>query len=143
MSSQHYDLVIVGGGTAGETAAKYIRMADSSVDVIIVEPNKEYYTCFLSNEVLSGHRKMDSIRVTYEGLKGHGVKVIHDTVTDIDAAAPDHAILASNTSSLSITEMATALERPGDFCGMHFFNPVHRMPLVEVIRGDRTSDDTM
>ena len=79
-------VVVVGGGTAGATAAKYIRRADSSVDVTIVEPNKEYYTCYMSNEVLSGHRTMESIKVSYDGLKGHGITVIHDTVTDIDAA---------------------------------------------------------
>jgi 3-hydroxyacyl-CoA dehydrogenase / enoyl-CoA hydratase / 3-hydroxybutyryl-CoA epimerase len=53
--------------------------------------------------------------------------------------SPD-AILTSNTSSLSITAMQGALERPGNFAGMHFFNPVHRMPLIEVIRGEQTSD---
>lgn len=79
-------VVIVGGGTGGATAAKYIRMADSSIDVTVVEPNKEYYTCYMSNEVLSGHRTMESIRVSYDGLKGHGVNVIHDTVTEIDPA---------------------------------------------------------
>ena len=79
-------VVVVGGGTAGATAAKYIRRADSSIDVTIVEPNKEYYTCYMSNEVLSGHRTMESIKVSYDGLKGHGITVIHDTVTDIDAA---------------------------------------------------------
>ena len=79
-------VVVVGGGVSGATAARYIRMADSSIDVTLIEPNTEYYTCFMSNEVLSGHRKMDTIKVTYDGLKGHGVKVVHDTVTDIDAA---------------------------------------------------------
>ncbi|MCP5312384.1 MAG: FAD-dependent oxidoreductase [Chromatiaceae bacterium] len=79
-------VVVVGGGVSGATAAKYIRMADSSVEVTLIEPNTEYYTCFLSNEVLSGHRKMESIKVTYDGLKGHGITVVHDTVTDIDAA---------------------------------------------------------
>jgi len=54
---------------------------------------------------------------------------------------PD-AILASNTSAISITRMAQAVERPENFAGMHFFNPVERMPLVEVIRGDKTSDET-
>jgi 3-hydroxyacyl-CoA dehydrogenase / enoyl-CoA hydratase / 3-hydroxybutyryl-CoA epimerase len=49
-------------------------------------------------------------------------------------------VLASNTSSLSITAMQEVLARPGDFCGMHFFNPVDRMPLVEIIRGERTAD---
>jgi 3-hydroxyacyl-CoA dehydrogenase/enoyl-CoA hydratase/3-hydroxybutyryl-CoA epimerase/enoyl-CoA isomerase len=52
----------------------------------------------------------------------------------------DDAVLASNTSTISITQLATALQRPENFCGMHFFNPVHRMPLVEVIRGEKTSD---
>src|SRR5690606_25236088 len=49
-------------------------------------------------------------------------------------------IIASNTSTISIDHLATALKRPQNFCGMHFFNPVHRMPLVEVIRGELTSD---
>ena len=79
-------VVIVGGGTAGATAAKYIRMADPSVDVTLIEPNENYYTCYMSNEVLSGHRTMDSIRVSYDGLKGHGVSIVHDTVIDIDPA---------------------------------------------------------
>jgi sulfide dehydrogenase [flavocytochrome c] flavoprotein subunit len=61
-------------------------MGDSSIDVTLIEPNKEYYTCFMSNEVLSGHRKMDSIKVTYDGLRGHGVNVVHDMATGIDPA---------------------------------------------------------
>lgn len=52
-------------------------------------------------------------------------------------------ILTSNTSSLSITEMQAALKSPGNFAGMHFFNPVDRMPLVEIIRGAQTSDETI
>lgn len=55
---------------------------------------------------------------------------------------PD-ALLATNTSSLSVDEMAEALDRPEQFCGVHFFNPVHKMPLVEIIRGARTSADTV
>jgi sulfide dehydrogenase [flavocytochrome c] flavoprotein subunit len=79
-------VVIVGGGTGGATAAKYIRMADSSIEVTIVEPNEYYYTCYLSNEVLGGARSIDSIRFGYDGLRKHGVKVLHDTVTGIDGA---------------------------------------------------------
>jgi 3-hydroxyacyl-CoA dehydrogenase / enoyl-CoA hydratase / 3-hydroxybutyryl-CoA epimerase len=52
-------------------------------------------------------------------------------------------VLATNTSSLSVSEMQGALQRPGDCAGMHFFNPVHRMPLVEVIRGEQTTDETI
>ncbi|MCE3011257.1 MAG: 3-hydroxyacyl-CoA dehydrogenase NAD-binding domain-containing protein [Proteobacteria bacterium] len=53
------------------------------------------------------------------------------------------AIIATNTSSLSVTEMGEAHPRPEYFAGMHFFNPVHKMPLVEVIRGPKTSDETI
>ncbi len=77
-------VVVVGGGIGGATAAKYIRMADPSIEVTLIEPNKTYYTCFMSNEVLSGERSMDSIRFGYDGLRGHGVKVVHDWVTAID-----------------------------------------------------------
>ena len=78
-------VVIVGGGVGGATAAKYIRRADSSVEVTLIEPNKHYYTCFMSNEVIGGDRSMDSIKFGYDGLRKHGVTVVHDMVTAIDA----------------------------------------------------------
>ena len=53
------------------------------------------------------------------------------------------AILATNTSTIPITELAAGLARPERFCGIHFFNPVRKMPLVEVIRGQKTSDETI
>lgn len=61
----------------------------------------------------------------------------------LDAIAPPHAILASNTSSLSITEMAAATKRAPQVAGMHFFNPVHRMKLLELVRALETSDATL
>jgi len=81
---QDKKVVVVGGGTGGATAAKYIKMADASIDVTVIEPNKEYYTCYLSNEVLSGKRSLDSIKHGYDGLKGHGVNVVHEKATSID-----------------------------------------------------------
>ncbi|MBA3483734.1 MAG: enoyl-CoA hydratase/isomerase family protein, partial [Pirellulales bacterium] len=54
-----------------------------------------------------------------------------------------HAVLCSNTSTIPISELAAGLTRPEQFCGLHFFNPVRQMPLVEVIRGRATSDDTV
>jgi 3-hydroxybutyryl-CoA dehydrogenase len=62
---------------------------------------------------------------------------------EVDAYAPAHAIIASNTSSVSITEMASVTKRPEKICGMHFFNPPQLMKLVEVILGARTSDETV
>ena len=61
----------------------------------------------------------------------------------LDEHAPDHAILASNTSSLSISEIAKATNRPEQVAGMHFFNPPVKMALVEVIKGEGTSDETL
>jgi len=61
---------------------------------------------------------------------------------ELDAAAPDRAILASNTSSISITEIAAHTERPEKVIGMHFMNPVPVMKLVEVVRGLATDDET-
>ncbi|MGD2069309.1 MAG: 3-hydroxyacyl-CoA dehydrogenase NAD-binding domain-containing protein [Gemmatimonadota bacterium] len=62
---------------------------------------------------------------------------------EVEERVPETCVLATNTSSLSVDGMAAALERPGNFAGMHFFNPVHRMPLVEVVRGSRTDDVTV
>ncbi len=78
-------VVVVGGGTGGATAAKYIKMADEGIDVTIIEPNEHYYTCYMSNEVLGGHRTMDQIRQNYDGLKARGIKVVHEAATGIDA----------------------------------------------------------
>ena len=65
-----------------------------------------------------------------------------DVFSRLDLACASHAVLASNTSSLSITEMANVTQRPDQFIGMHFFNPVHKMKLVEIIRGLETDDCT-
>jgi len=66
-----------------------------------------------------------------------------ETFRKVAAAAPAEAIFASNTSALSITEMAAASGRPERFVGMHFFNPVHIMRLVEIIGGLETSEETL
>ena len=70
-----------------------------------------------------------------------GVKLA--LLADIERLAPADAVIASNTSSLSVTEMGAALSTPGRFAGMHFFNPVHKMKLVEVVRALESSDETI
>ncbi len=67
-----------------------------------------------------------------------GVK--RTVLAEAEALVPEGCVMTTNTSTLSVDEMAEALERPRDFCGMHFFNPVHKMPLVEVVRGKHSSD---
>ena len=66
----------------------------------------------------------------------------HRIFAEVAAAAPEHAILATNTSSLSITEIAGSVAGPHRFIGLHFFNPVHIMALVEIVWGAETSDET-
>ena len=80
-------VVIVGGGAGGATAARYIRRADPGIEVTLIEANKDYYTCFMSNEVIGGDRLLSSLKFGYSGLAGSGIKVVHDMVTGIDAAA--------------------------------------------------------
>ncbi|NVK89646.1 MAG: enoyl-CoA hydratase/isomerase family protein, partial [Gammaproteobacteria bacterium] len=70
-------------------------------------------------------------------------KVKDAVLQEAEGLIADDAILTSNTSTISIDLLAKNLQRPEQFCGMHFFNPVHKMPLVEVIRGSKTSDETV
>jgi sulfide dehydrogenase [flavocytochrome c] flavoprotein subunit len=77
-------VVVIGGGYGGATAAKYLRLMDAGIDVTLIEPNKTYTSCPLSNEVLVGYRDIASLQVGYDGLKKHGVSVLHDLVTGVD-----------------------------------------------------------
>ena len=63
--------------------------------------------------------------------------------TELDAVTPGHAVISSNTSSLSITEMGEATLRPEKVVGFHFFYPASIMPLLEIVRGEDTSDETI
>jgi len=80
-------VVVVGGGSGGATAARYIKLADASVDVTVIEPNTHYHTCYMSNEVLGGDRDIDTIKFGYDKLKAMGIKVVHATAERVDPAA--------------------------------------------------------
>ena len=67
----------------------------------------------------------------------------HKVWAEIEAAVPSDCVLGSNTSTLPITELAAGVSRPKEFIGIHFFSPVDKMPLVEIIRGDETNDETL
>ena len=69
------------------------------------------------------------------------MSIKHDTFKQLDAVCKDETIFATNTSSLSITEIASVLKNPGRLIGLHFFNPVPMMKLVEVIKGQLTSEE--
>jgi len=79
-------VVVVGGGWGGATAAKYTRMwSEGTIDVTLVEPSRTFVSCPISNLVIGGSRKLDELTMSYDGLRRHGVNVVHDTVTAIDA----------------------------------------------------------
>lgn len=71
------------------------------------------------------------------------MQVKQQVLAETEKHIAEQTLLCSNTSALSITEMASVLQRPENFCGMHFFNPVNRMPLVEIIRGEQSSNETI
>lgn len=77
-------VVVVGGGWGGATAAKYVRLADPSVEVILFEPNRSFVSCPFSNLVLSGLRTIESLTFGYDGLRRHGVKIYHEAVTALE-----------------------------------------------------------
>jgi 3-hydroxyacyl-CoA dehydrogenase/enoyl-CoA hydratase/3-hydroxybutyryl-CoA epimerase/enoyl-CoA isomerase len=70
-------------------------------------------------------------------------KIKAAVLKETEQTVSDDAIICSNTSTISINQLARALDKPERFCGMHFFNPVHKMPLVEIIRGESTDDATI
>jgi NADPH-dependent 2,4-dienoyl-CoA reductase/sulfur reductase-like enzyme len=80
-------VVVIGGGWGGATAAKYVRLGDPSIEVILLEPNKEFISCPFSNLVLSGVRTLDSMTFNYSRLRGHGVRIIHEAAGSIEPAA--------------------------------------------------------
>ena len=80
-------VVVIGAGYGGATAAKYVRLlSDNSLDVVLIEPNRQFVSCPMSNLVVGGARQMSDITSSYEGLRSrHGVTVVHDTASAIDA----------------------------------------------------------
>jgi NADPH-dependent 2,4-dienoyl-CoA reductase/sulfur reductase-like enzyme len=77
-------VVVIGGGWGGASAAKYLRLSDPSIEVILLEPNDRFVSCPFSNLVLSGVRTMESITFDYRGLRRHGVKLIAREATAIE-----------------------------------------------------------
>jgi 3-hydroxyacyl-CoA dehydrogenase/enoyl-CoA hydratase/3-hydroxybutyryl-CoA epimerase/enoyl-CoA isomerase len=149
---------IMGGGIAYQSALKGtpILMKDIREDGIQMGLNEA--SKLLGKRVEKGRltpakmaEALNAIRPTMSyGDFGHvdivveavveNPKIKQSVLAEVEGLVRDDAIIASNTSTISISLLAQALKRPENFCGMHFFNPVHMMPLVEVIRGEKTSE---
>lgn len=152
---------IMGGGIAWAFSNKDItvRMKDISWDAILkgFAAMNDYYKQLLKRRKLTpGQVNLKMHKVTgttdYSGY-GNLDLVVEAIVEDIDIKKKvfseleenigQKTVICSNTSTLSITEMGAVLQHPERFAGMHFFNPVNRMPLIEVIQGGKTSPQTI
>ncbi|MBX9914746.1 MAG: fatty acid oxidation complex subunit alpha FadB [Pseudomonadaceae bacterium] len=149
---------IMGGGIAYQSASKGtpIMMKDIREEGIQLGLNEA--SKLLSGRVAKGRltadkmaQALNAIRPTMSYGDFGNVDIVVEAVVEnpkvkqivlaeVEGYVREDAILTSNTSTISISLLAQALKRPENFCGMHFFNPVHMMPLVEVIRGEKSSE---
>ncbi|MFW9784914.1 MAG: 3-hydroxyacyl-CoA dehydrogenase family protein, partial [Candidatus Heimdallarchaeota archaeon] len=158
------NIVVIGVGLMGNGIAQVSLMA--GYNVTLVDIKQEYIDRAVEN-ITGGLTKLESkgvlkaaeilprMKTTLElesAVKDADL-IIEAVVEDMDVKkdifktcddnAPPHAVIASNTSTMSITEMATATNRPDKCIGMHFFNPAPLMRLIEVIAGEKSSEEAM
>ncbi|WP_310366399.1 3-hydroxyacyl-CoA dehydrogenase [Neobacillus drentensis] len=160
-------ITVIGGGTMGRGIAYTAALAGFEVTLQdisneAIENAREYIETLLNKNVEKGYVQLEqgtdakknlsyttelSEAVSQTDLVIEAALEIMELKINIfkqlDELAPAHAILATNTSTMSPTEIAAATGRPDQCIAMHFFNPVHRMKLIEIIRGLDTSDSTV
>ena len=90
-------VVVVGGGYGGATAAKYLRLWDPAIEVVMVERESMFTSCPMSNLVIGGNRARDEMRRSYDGLGRHGVRVVNDEVAAVDSAKKTVALARGGT----------------------------------------------
>jgi 3-hydroxyacyl-CoA dehydrogenase/enoyl-CoA hydratase/3-hydroxybutyryl-CoA epimerase/enoyl-CoA isomerase len=149
---------IMGGGIAYQSAVKGTPILMKDIREEGIQLGLDEASKLLGKRVAKGRMKpeqmakaLNAIRPTmsYGDFKEvdlvveavvENPKVKHAVLAEVEGQVTEDTIITSNTSTISITYLAEALKRPENFCGMHFFNPVHMMPLVEVIRGEKSSE---
>ena len=103
-------VVVIGGGYGGVTAAKYLKLLDPAIEVTLIEPDTIYTSCPLSDEVVSGLRDIKSLERDYSGARKHGVNVMHDYVTGVDAAKKTVTTKAGKKLSYDALVMSPGIE---------------------------------
>ncbi|WP_338590892.1 fatty acid oxidation complex subunit alpha FadB [Shewanella khirikhana] len=152
---------IMGGGIAYQSASKGTPIVMKDINQAALDLGLNEAAKLLTAQVSRGRstpEKMAKVlnnitpALDYAPIKDAAVvveavvenpKVKSAVLAEVEGLVADDAIIASNTSTISIDFLAKSLKNPARFCGMHFFNPVHKMPLVEVIRGKDTSEETV
>lgn len=152
---------VMGGGIAYQSALKGIPIVMKDINNAALELGLGEVKKLLGKRVSQGRMTPEGMADTLTRINStltygdvanteivveavvENVKVKKAVLAELENVVSENTILASNTSTISITELATATKHPERVCGMHFFNPVPVMPLVEVIRGEKTSDETI
>lgn len=163
------DVIVVGAGLMGSGIAHAFMAAGHAVTLVDLRPEALTSAQASIGRILADGVRLGKVteeqsrlalaRLTttaeLDGALGDPrVGLVVETVTEsmpakvaiaraADQALPADVIIATNTSALSVTEIAAATQRPDRVIGMHFFNPVHKMKLVEIVRGHATSDETI
>jgi 3-hydroxyacyl-CoA dehydrogenase/enoyl-CoA hydratase/3-hydroxybutyryl-CoA epimerase/enoyl-CoA isomerase len=152
---------IMGGGIAYQSASKGIPIVMKDIAEAAIQLGLDEATGILEKLITRGRMKpakmakvLNNIRPTLNYADVANVDLVVEAVVEnpkikgivlaeVESQVKDSAVITSNTSTISIDLLAESLKDPTRFCGMHFFNPVHKMPLVEVIRGSQTSEETI
>ena len=152
---------IMGGGIAYQSAYKGIPIVMKDIAEPAIQLGLDEATGILEKRVSRGRMKpaqmakvLNNIRPTLSYADIASVDLVVEAVVEnpkikgivlaeLEAQVKHDAVITSNTSTISIDLLAKSLKDASRFCGMHFFNPVHKMPLVEVIRGSKTNDETI
>lgn len=158
-------IVIMGAGTMGQGIARTI--AETGTEVVLFDLNDEILKKSLDFVSDSLDREIDKWGITKSEKKAilsrikistdlkivrkarliieaipENLEMKRELFAQLDGLCPPETVFISNTSTLSITQLASATNRPEMFIGMHFLNPVHKIPMVELVRGLKTSQET-
>ncbi len=158
-------IVVVGAGTMGQGIARTI--AETGTEVILNDISEEVLKHSVESLSDSLNREIEKWGITKSEKKAilsrvkastdinmvkkarivieaipESIELKRDLLARLDKFCPPETIFITNTATLSISQLASATNRPDRFIGMHFLNPVHKVPMVELVRGLKTSDET-
>ena len=148
----------MGGGIAYQSASNGVPIVMKDIRQEAIQAGLDEAGSLLGKQVVRGAMKPEGVpkvlnaivpALSYGEFGGvdlvveavvENAKIKRSVLAEVESHVGDDTIIATNTSTISVNLLASALKRPENFCGMHFFNPVHRMPLVEVIRAESSSE---
>ena len=149
---------IMGGGIAYQSASNGVPIVMKDIREDAIQAGLDEAGKLLGGQVARGRLKPEGVPAVLNAIQPalsygefggvdlvveavvENAKIKQGVLAEVEKHVGDETIIATNTSTISVNLLAEALERPENFCGMHFFNPVHRMPLVEVIRAEQSSE---